>query len=176
MLSRPDHLKKLHTLLAREEERNGFVNCKQKLHNRHPTQHISRPARTGAFTSRGVEIQQSQYQLSLLHEAKPAKNTVVAASLAVFVHSQVFFQCARQKVRRKKALPETAEATVPPSLLRQLPQLSNVMTCISSTLDHAVAGLSNARARARVVGSPERRGRSPGPRAEQFTRLPGALW
>ena len=34
--------------------------------------------------------------------------------------------------------------------LRQLPQLSNVMTCISSTLDDTVAGLSNARARARA--------------------------
>ena len=115
MLSRPDHLKKLHTLLAREEERNGFVNCRQKLHNRHPTQHISRPARTGAFTSRGVEIQSHNinwaYCTKLSQQRTPSSPHHWPSSC-----TRKFFQCARQKVRRKKALPETAEATVPPSL------------------------------------------------------------
>ena len=42
-------------------------------------------------------IAKGSYQLSLLHEAKPAKNTAIAASVAVFVQSQVFSNASSHK-------------------------------------------------------------------------------
>ena len=43
-----------------------------------------------AAVTTSLHDSKDSYQLSLLHETKPAKNTAIAAAVAVLVQSQVF--------------------------------------------------------------------------------------
>ena len=54
-----------------------------------------------AAVTTSLHDSKGSYQLSLLHEAKPGKDTAIAASVAVFVHSQVFPMRAPERAQWK---------------------------------------------------------------------------